>query len=83
MVEYIELYRTVVDYTWLYKTISDYIVYSTIPELMELYYYTPDNNCSAWSRLKLNTKIGLDTNHPPTTHPPPTHHKLLGHFQAY
>ena len=43
MVEYIELYRTVVDYTWLYKTISDYTVYSTIPELMELYYYTPDN----------------------------------------
>ena len=28
--------------------------------------------------FKLNTKIGLDTTHPPTTH-----HKLLGHFQAY
>ena len=27
--------------------------------------------------FKLNTKIGLDTTHPPT------HHKLLGHFQAY
>ena len=29
--------------------------------------------CSAWSRLQLNTKIGL--NHPLTTH-----HKLLGQF---
>ena len=28
--------------------------------------------------FKLNTKIGLDTTHPPTHH-----HKLLGHFQAY
>ena len=27
--------------------------------------------CSAWSRLKLNTKIGLN-HHPPPTHPPPT-----------
>ena len=26
--------------------------------------------CSGWSRLKLNTKIGLN-------HHPPTHHKLL------
>ena len=33
--------------------------------------------------FKLNTKIGLDTTHPPTHHPPTTHHKLLGHFQAY
>ena len=32
--------------------------------------------------FKLNTKIGLDTTHPPTTHPP-TNHKLLDHFQAY
>ena len=28
--------------------------------------------------FKLNTKIGLDT-----THPPPTHHNLLGHLKAY
>ena len=28
--------------------------------------------CSAWSRLKLNTKIGLSHQHPP-----PTHHKLF------
>ena len=33
--------------------------------------------------FKLNTKIGLDTTHPPPTHPPTNHHKLLGHFQAY
>ena len=31
------------------------------------------SNCSAWLRLKLNTKIGLHTHH---HHPPP--HKLLG-----
>ena len=31
--------------------------------------------CLAWSRLKLNTKIGL--NHPPPT---TTHHKLLEQF---
>jgi len=28
--------------------------------------------------LRLITKMGLDTHHPPTTH-----HKLLGHFQTY
>ena len=28
--------------------------------------------CSAWPRLKLNTKIGLHTHHQPTTHHPPT-----------
>ena len=32
--------------------------------------------CSAWSRLKLNTKIGLNHHPPPTTH----HHKLLKQF---
>ena len=36
--------------------------------------------CSAWSRLKLNTKIGLNHHH---HRPPPTithHHKLLEQF---
>ena len=33
------------------------------------------DNCSAWLRLKLNTKIGLHTHHPP-----PAPHKLLGSY---
>ena len=41
-------------------------VYSERPRIIQ--------NCSAWPRLKLNTKIGLHTT--TTTHPPP--HKLLG-----
>ena len=32
--------------------------------------------CSAWFRLKLNTKIGLHT----TTYPPTHHHKLSTHW---
>ena len=32
------------------------------------------NFCSAWLRLKMNTKIGLHTTH----HHPPSPHKLLG-----
>ena len=34
--------------------------------------------CSAWPRLKLNTKIGLHTTTTTTTHHHPPPHKLLG-----
>ena len=37
MVDYIELYLTVVEHTLLYKTLPDYIVYLTIPEYLGLY----------------------------------------------
>ena len=56
-------------YTWkilqVYKTSYVYLD-NFFPFPVILFY------CSAWPRLKLNTKIGLHTTH----HPPP--HKLLG-----
>ena len=46
--------------------------------IQNLSYFPELSYCSAWSRLKLNTKIGLNHHHPP---PPTTHHhKLLEQF---
>ena len=57
MVKYIELYRTALDYTWLYKTISDYIVYSTIPELIELYLTIQDMDYNRQYQAILDSNI--------------------------
>ena len=42
-------------------------------------YYQTKKCCSAWSGLKLNTKIGLNHHHhhPPSPPPTPTHHKTF------
>ena len=48
-----------------------HIKYQLYNKYYQLYTTYKTIYCSAWPRLKLNTKIGLHT----TTHPP---HKLLG-----
>ena len=50
-----------------------------------LAYQKKNAYCSAWLRLKLNTKMGLNhtTLHHTTPHPTPLHHQeLLEHFQT-